>query len=272
MGMNLSQPTHSTSVINSLVQSSSIMRKLMEHVILSVSKDDLNPELGIDIQPPENTESYVLVMAPGQEVAKSIPYPEDKSSVKLRLNLVPKEVKYPVQLDALLPESVLASKLDQAIEEALVEFITKEDICFFNNLYEIRHLINSSPVSITHENLYSECKRIKERVGVHPSTAYIFTDVESESNTILDLVVNALPKSVAISTLPIECLGLEKDRSVVIMLPPPDVLGKMYSSMLPTLDVSEETNHVYSGKIITATVLDCSVMILPDIKVVSVLS
>jgi len=268
---SLNQPSEATSIINSLVQSSSIMRKTVEHIMVSVSEKDMNPDVELSITPKLNSESSLVVMAPGQSTFKHLPYDTPGKPIKLKLDLVPKECRMYVMLDVLLTESILAEKVDRGIEDTIVEFISKEDTAFFNNLFDAKHLINSNRVKITPENLVSEVERVHERTGVLPAVAYLFTDTDQDISDVLSLMVATLPKSVAINTVPIECLGLDKKENVIIMLPPPEAFGVMYSSMLPTLDVSEEVNHVYSGKRICISVLDSSVMLIQDIKVVSLL-
>lgn len=252
----------------SIISESSITEKLTDSLVISSDVKDVEPSIGLSIK------------GNGRATACAIIYPGTKGKIDFisigtglaevyRFKAQTKKVRFKITKDMGLIASSDVQKevVLELTEDCMSSYIADIDVAFLNKLYDLAPKIHSERVRITSDNIKNECERVEITSGGEVGSALVFTNTEDEGRVaeLHELLGSSLEPGVRISMLPIQCLGLPIDESVLMILPQPELLGTTYYAQLPTATTTR------SGNTFSVEIYETSVTVIPDIMSVSIL-
>ena len=252
----------------SLVGESSITKKLTSSMVMSSDASDEEPSIGLSIK------------GNGRATACAIIHPGTKGKIDFvsvgtslthisNVKAQTKKVRFKVTKDVGLITSsqVQEEAVLKITEDCMSSYIADIDVAFLNKLYDLAPKIHSERVRITSDNIKKECERVEITSGGEVGSALVFTNTEDEGRVaeLHELLGSSLEHGVRISMLPIQCLGLPLNESVLMILPHPEVLGMTYYAHLPTANTTRVANTF------SVEIYETSVTVIPDIMAMSIL-
>lgn len=229
-----SEPT----AIVGLVTQISVTRRLLQTV--SCQCHAVDPEINATMTG-EGTGAILIL--DGNTPAEVFSY-EDGQSVTL--GLVKKSTNVQYTEDIVLGQALQQEALMEKTEQAISSFTSSEDLSFLDFLYKL-----GANRSTDLEQAVKDLKGASELI--------FFTDLDSENCDTSGLSSETF--GLPISLIPIQVLGLSKEKVVCFVMPKPGVMGDLLSRVEPTIVVSQQE---YSRKRIS--VYDQSAVILKNLS------
>lgn len=252
----------------SLVGESSITKKLTSSMVMSSDASDEEPSIGLSIKG-NGRATACAIIHPGTKgkidfvsVGTSL---TDISNVKAQT----KKVRFKVTKDVGLITSsqVQEEAVLKITEDCMSHYISDIDVSFLNKLYDLAPKIHSKRVHITSENIEAELERVNGLSTEGANSILLFTNTKDEEGVakLHETIYQSTPTSIKVSVLPIQCLGLPLNESVLMILPHPEVLGMTYYAHLPTANTTRVANTF------SVEIYETSVTVIPDIMAMSIL-
>ena len=219
--MSLTTPkTSEPTAIVGLVTQISFTRRLLETI--SCECHAVDPEINATMT---GAGTGAILILDGNTPAEVFNY-EDGQSVTL--GLVKKSTNVQYTEDIVLGQALQQEALMEKTEQAISSFTSSEDLSFLDFLYKL----NTNRSNDLEQSL-------KDLGGASELIYFADLDSKGESTSGLTSQTFGLP----ISLVPIQVLGLSKEKVICFVMPKPGVLGDLLSRVEPTIVVSQQEYH-----------------------------